>query len=282
MESKPNYKKAAIVTKPHEDVTAYLKQAVALLDKFRVEVVLEEIAARLIGEHSDISREEIGLHADIIILIGGDGTFLSVAQQAVDNQIPVAGFNLGSLGFLTELKKEELEANLRTIFYGTPRMARRKILEIDYKGIQYLALNDVVLGKGNIARIIKMRLEINDSYVAEVSADGLIISTPTGSTAYSLAAGGPIVSPRVNGLIITPICPHSLTFRPLVIPDNARVQVTLINGIESFITVDGQKVMPFEKNDLFRASIYHRSLQMVENSEINYFKVLNEKLNWGL
>jgi NAD+ kinase len=282
MESKTNYKKAGIVVKPHEDVTAYLEKTLDILKKFQVEVVLEEIAARLIGRHSDISREEIGAHADLIILIGGDGTFLSVAKQAVDNQIPVAGFNLGSLGFLTELKKEDLEESLRTIFYGTPRIARRKILAIDYKGVQYLALNDVVLGKGNIARIIKMRLEIDASYVAEVSADGMIISTPTGSTAYSLAAGGPIVSPQVNGLIITPICPHSLTFRPLVIPDSAKVRVTLINGIESFITVDGQTVMPIEKGELFKASIYHQSLQMVENSQFNYFKVLNEKLKWGL
>lgn len=282
MKSKSNYKKAGIVVKPHNEVIPYLGNTIEILRSFQVEVVLEEIAARLIGKSSDIIRESIGTHVDIIILIGGDGTFLSVAKQAVENQVPVAGFNLGSLGFLTELKKENLKTNLRNIFYGQPKISRRKMLEIDYKGKQYTALNDVVVGKGSIARTIKMCLEIDASYVAEISADGLIISTPTGSTAYSLAAGGPIVTPHVNGIVVTPICPHSLTFRPLVIPDNSKVKVTLIYGTESFLTVDGQKVLPLDTGDFFTAGVLDKTLPMVENSKLNYFKLLNEKLNWGL
>lgn len=277
-----NYKKAVIVVKPHDDVIPYLENTIEILKSFQVDVVLEKIAARLIGLNSDVGREEIGPHADIIILIGGDGTFLSVAKQAVENQVPVAGFNLGSLGFLTELKKENLEDNLRNIFYGQPKIGQRKMLKIDYKGEQYTALNDVVAGKGNIARIIKMSLEINASYVAEVGGDGLIISTPTGSTAYSLAAGGPIVIPQVNGLVVTPICAHSLTFRPLVIPGNSVVKVTMIYGTESFLTVDGQTLLPFDTGDSFTASILDKTLRMVENSQLNYFKLLNEKLSWGL
>jgi NAD+ kinase len=282
MKSTANYKKAGIVVKPHNDVIPYLGKAMEIIRSFQVEVVLEETAARLIGKNSDISRENIGTHADIIILIGGDGTFLSVAKQAVENQVPVAGFNLGSLGFLTELKKENLEANLRNIFYGQPKISQRKMLEIDYKGQQYAALNDVVVGKGSIARIIKLCLEIDDYYVAEISGDGLIISTPTGSTAYSLSAGGPIVTPHVKGIVVTPICPHSLTFRPLVIPDDSKVKVTLIYGTESFLTVDGQKVIPLDTGDFFTAGVLEKTLPMVENGHLNYFKLLNEKLNWGL
>jgi NAD+ kinase len=282
MKSTPNYKKAGIIVKPHEEVIPYLGNTIEILRSFQVEVVLEEIAARLIGSNSNISRDKIGANADIIILIGGDGTFLSVAKQSVENQIPVAGFNLGSLGFLTELKKEELEINLKTIFYGQPKISQRKMLEIDYKDRQFNALNDVVVGKGSIARIIKLCLEIDASYVAEIGGDGLIISTPTGSTAYSLAAGGPIVTPHVNGIIVTPICPHSLTFRPLVIPDNSKVKVTLIYGTESFLTVDGQKVLPLDTGDFFTVSVLSKTLQMVENNQLNYFKLLNEKLNWGL
>lgn len=282
MKSTSNYKKAGIVVKPHDEVIPYLETTIEILRSFQVEVVLEEIAARLIGSNSNISRENIGAYADIIILIGGDGTFLSVAKQSVENQIPVAGFNLGSLGFLTELKKEDLETNLKNIFYGQPKISQRKMLGIDYKGKQYIALNDVVVGKGSIARIIKMCLEIDASYVAEIGSDGLIISTPTGSTAYSLAAGGPIVTPHVNGIIVTPICPHSLTFRPLVIPDNSTIKVTLIYGTESFLTVDGQKVMPLDTGDFFTVNVLDKTLQMVENSRLNYFKLLNEKLNWGL
>jgi NAD+ kinase len=282
MKSTLNYKKAGIVVKPHDEVIPYLENTLEILRSFQVEVALEDIAARLIGSNSDISRENIGASADIIILIGGDGTFLSVAGQAVENQVPVAGFNLGSLGFLTELKKENLEVNLRNIFYGQPKISQRKMLGIDYKGKQYTALNDVVVGKGSIARIIKMCLEIDASYVAEVGGDGLIISTPTGSTAYSLAAGGPIVTPHVNGIIVTPICPHSLTFRPLVIPGDSKVKVTLIYGTESFLTVDGQKVIPLDTGDFFTAAVLDKTLPMVENSQLNYFKLLNEKLNWGL
>jgi NAD+ kinase len=282
MKSTANYKKAGIVVKPHNEVIPYLEKAMEIIRSFQVEVVLEETAARLIGKNSDISRENIGTHADIIILIGGDGTFLSVAKQAVENQVPVAGFNLGSLGFLTELKKENLEANLRNIFYGQPKISQRKMLEIDYKGQQYAALNDVVVGKGSIARIIKLCLEIDDYYVAEISGDGLILSTPTGSTAYSLSAGGPIVTPQVKGIVVTPICPHSLTFRPLVIPDNSKVKVTLIYGTESFLTVDGQKLIPLDTGDFFTAGILEKTLPMIENRQLNYFKLLNEKLNWGL
>lgn len=282
MKSTANYKKAGIVVKPYNEVIPYLEKAIEIIRSFRVEVVLEETAARLIGKDTDISRENIGTHADIIILIGGDGTFLSVAKQAVENQVPVAGFNLGSLGFLTELKKESLETSLKDIFFGQPKISQRKMLGIDYKGKQYTALNDVVVGKGSIARIIKICLEIDGFHVAEIGGDGLIISTPTGSTAYSLAAGGPIVTPHVNGIIVTPICPHSLTFRPLVIPDESKIKVTLIYGTESFLTVDGQKVIPLETGDFFSTTILDKTLPMVENSQLNYFKLLNEKLNWGL
>ncbi|MCP5106566.1 MAG: NAD(+)/NADH kinase [bacterium] len=277
------FKKAGIVVKPHQEVELYLKLTIEILKRLNVEVVLEQIAARLIGENSDISREEIASHSDIIILIGGDGTFLSVAKQAVEKQIPVGGFNLGTLGFLTELNKDMLEESLMEIFLDDVKVSERKLLEIDFKGERYIALNDVVASKGNIARIIKLELEIDRHHVVEFGGDGLIISTPTGSTAYSLASGGPIVSPRVNGFIITPICPHSLTFRPLVIPDNAVIKATLVSeNTEVFITVDGQKVLPMVPGDAFEATIYSKKLKMIVAKEMNYFKLLNEKLNWGL
>ncbi|MCP5055047.1 MAG: NAD(+)/NADH kinase [bacterium] len=282
MQSNPKYERAGIVVKPHKGVVKYLQRTIELLKSFDVEVVLESIAAGMMNTHSDVSRESIGSYCDIIILIGGDGTFLSVARQAVNNQIPVAGFNLGSLGFLTEMKKERLEESLEDIFFGNSKISNRKMLEMEFQGEKYIALNDIVVGKGNIARIVKLRLEIDDTYVLKVGADGLIISTPTGSTAYSLASGGPIVSPEVNGLLITPICPHSLTFRPLVIPDKSRVKVTLLSHSPSFITVDGQKVLPISKKESFETGISSQALQMVSSGKTDYFKLLNEKLNWGL
>ncbi len=276
-----NYKRAGLVVKPHQDVVVYLEQTIEILTHYGVEIVLESIAADLIGSKSQMERNQIAAFCDIILLIGGDGTFLSVAPHAVAHQIPVAGFNLGTLGFLTELNKESLAKSLHDIFFGMPKISRRKLLELDYKGEKFLSLNDVVAGKGNIARIIKLRLEIDNSYVSEVSADGMIIATPTGSTAYSLAAGGPIVSPHVNGIIITPISPHSLTFRPLVIPDGSLIKVTLISENPSYITVDGQKVLPMSQGEFFEVRIAVSYLLMVESGEISYYKLLNEKLNWG-
>lgn len=277
------YKKAGIVVKPHKEVILHLKLTVEILKSLNVEVVLEKIAADLLGKTSDISREKIASFVDIIILIGGDGTFLSVATQAVEAEIPVGGFNLGSLGFLTELSKDKLEESLMNIFHGQVEVSERKLLEIGFKGEKYIALNDVVASKGNIARVIKLLLEIDQNHVVEFGGDGLIISTPTGSTAYSLASGGPIVSPEVNGIIITPICPHSLTFRPLVVPDHSVIKVTLKSeNTEVFITVDGQTLIPMATGDEFEVSIYHKKLKMVVARDMNYFKLINEKLHWGL
>ena len=277
------YKKAGIVVKPHRSVISYLKEAIKTLESLKVEVVLENIAANLLNMKSEISREEIAEHSDIIILIGGDGTFLSVAKQAVMNQIPIAGFNLGSLGFLTELDKDLMEKNLIDIFNNEVRISERKLLEIDFKGEKDIALNDIVASKGNIARIIKLSIKIDQSDVTEVSGDGLIISTPTGSTAYSLSAGGPIISPEVNGIVITPICPHSLTFRPFVIPAQSKVRVQLVTTAQKiFITIDGQRLFRMYSGDYFETRVFNKKLKMIESRKMNYFKLIVEKLNWGL
>jgi NAD+ kinase len=279
----PTYKKVGLVVKPHEDVTAYLKKAIDILKNLNVEIFLEKIAAELLGLKSEITREKIAVFADIIILIGGDGTFLSVAKEAAKQGIPVAGFNLGTLGFLTELNKEEMEEKLPAILLGQLKISERKLLQLHFGSEHSVALNDIVVSKGNIARVVTLSLEIDDLHVAEIKADGLIVSTPTGSTAYSLSAGGPIINPEVNGLVVTPICPHSLTFRPFVIPDSSKVKVTLISeSSEVFITIDGQKVIPMASGDYFETTIYGKALKMVVSKNINYFKLLHEKLNWGL
>lgn len=278
-----NYEKVGIVVKPHQEVISYLEKTIDILRDLKVEVILEEIAAELLGIKSEIPREKMAENSDIIVLIGGDGTFLSVAKEAAEADIPVAGFNLGTLGFLTELKKEELEESLGAILQNRMKISQRKLLQLHFGGEKNIALNDVVVSKGNIARVVKLLLEIDDHYVAEIKADGLIVSTPTGSTAYSLAAGGPIINPDVNGIVVTPICPHSLTFRPFVIPDSAKVKVKLISeNSEVFITIDGQKVIPMASGDCFETTIYSKRLKMVVSENINYFRLLNEKLNWGL
>jgi NAD+ kinase len=277
------FKKAAIVAKPHQDVVHYLRKTLAVLDGLAISYLLEKTAAELLHSDEYCLKEDIARQADLIIVLGGDGTFLSIAQQAVEAQVPVAGFNLGTLGFLTEMKKEFLEESLKDIFSGRAKISQRKLLQINFKNQIYTALNDVVINKGTIARIVKLLLKIDGNKVAEVKGDGIIISTPTGSTAYSISAGGPIVSPEVNGIIITPICPHSLTFRPLVVPDDNSITVQLLTPqIDTYVTIDGQAALPFACEDFIEVGVYPKQLLMLVAPEINYFKLLYDKLNWGM
>jgi NAD+ kinase len=277
------FKLAAIVAKPHQDVVHYLRQAIAVLGEHGVGHVLDKTAAQLLQCPEYCEREDVAAQADLIIVLGGDGTFLSIARQAVEAQVPVAGFNLGTLGFLTAMKKESLAEGLGCIFSGQAVVSRRKLLQVDFNERTYTALNDVVINKGTIARIVNLLLTIDGDKVAEMKGDGVILATPTGSTAYSISAGGPIVSPEVNGIVITPICPHSLTFRPLVVPDGAQVTVQLLTPhMDTYVTIDGQTARPFNHGDAIRVSIYPKQLSILVAPGTNYFSLLYEKLNWGL
>jgi NAD+ kinase len=277
------FKKAAIVAKPHQDVVHYLRKTIAVLNECAIGYTLEKTAAQLLQSQEYCSREEIARQADLIIVLGGDGTFLSIARQAVEAQVPVVGFNLGTLGFLTAMKKETLAEDLKHIFSGKAEISRRKLLQIDFNNQIYTALNDLVINKGTIARIVNLLLKIDGDTVAEVKGDGIILSTPTGSTAYSISAGGPIVSPAVNGIIITPICPHSLTFRPLVVPDDVVISVQLLTPhMDTYVTIDGQTALPFNFEDAISVKIYPKQLPMLVAPETNYYKLLYDKLNWGL
>jgi len=277
------FKKAVIVAKPHQDMVLYLQKTIAVLEKFSVAYMLEQTAAKLLQSRTSCTRENVARDTDMIIVLGGDGTFLSIASQAVEAQVPVAGFNLGTLGFLTEMKKESLEESLAAILSGKARTSKRKLLQISFKKQRFTALNDVVINKGAIARIVKLLLKIDDAMVTEVKGDGIIISTPTGSTAYSISAGGPIVSPEVNGIIITPICPHALTFRPLVVRDSSVVTVQLLTPhMDTYVTIDGQTVLPLDFEETITVEAYPKALHMLVAPEINYFKLLSDKLNWGI
>ena len=277
------YKKIGLITKPHEDVKKYLEEAVSAIEEFGATCILEEIAAEMLGRKEKVKRSDVSSLSDLVILIGGDGTFLSVAESAVRAQVPIAGFNLGTLGFLTELKKDKIYSSVKSLVKGEFRISERKLLEVNFKNEISLSLNDVVFSKGDIARIIKLRLDIDQVEVSEIRADGLIVSTPTGSTAYSLSAGGPILAPEVNGVVITPICPHSLTFRPFVIPDSSEIKVTLSSDSDNVvITLDGQKVIPMSFNDEVMIKTGKKKLKMVISDELNYFRLLSEKLKWGI
>jgi NAD+ kinase len=223
---------------------------------------------------------------DVVIVLGGDGTLLHAARLIGANGVPILGINLGSLGFLTEVKLDEMYAAFEGLLSGQYQSEERVLLDVEvvregHAAAHYLALNDAVINKGALARIIELEVSVNSQPVLFTRADGLIISTPTGSTAYSLAAGGPILYPTLAAFIIAPICPHTLTNRPLVIPDRDVMEVCLRRGTDVMLTVDGQVGMPLRQQDCLKLQRAQSTLKLVLPFGSTFFKLLREKLRWG-
>lgn len=274
--------RVGIISKPHEAALPFIRAAVDVCTEEGIPTVLGLEAARLMNLPDGMEREEVVAGSDLIVVIGGDGTFLSIASAAVRHQVPIAGFNMGTLGFLTELVTDSIKLSMKKLLRGEMPVSERKVLRVELEGRDFLALNDVVASKGNIARVISLELQVNREPIARFRADGLIISTPTGSTAYSLSAGGPIVNPEVNALVVTPICAHSLTLRPLVVPDGLILTVARMDGDNPvFVTIDGQHMQPLDAGREFSVRVDKRRLKMIESPKMNYFHLLAEKLNWG-
>ncbi|CAM6054755.1 unnamed protein product [Sphagnum tenellum] len=227
---------------------------------------------------------------DLIVVLGGDGTFLSIARLMKSHSIPVMGINMGQLGFLTEIKKHETIQTLGDIIDGiAPSINERALLEVtlvrkDKVVFQGPVVNDAVISKGAIARIIGIQIWVNDKWVHNIRGDGIIVSTTTGSTAYSLAAGGPIVDPAVPALVITPICPHSLTLRPLVIPDTSIVRMCLNHRPgHVLLTLDGQDAVDMREDDIVTIRRFRmHSLKIVSSPTRDFYSLLREKLKFGI
>lgn len=234
-----------------------------------------------------LKREELPGCADLLIVLGGDGTLLSAARLAVERKVPILPVNLGGLGFLTTVAQDEIYSILEEIFAGKHRVSERVMLESEIVRAgsvirRQIALNDAVLNKSALARIMDLELRVDGEYVTTYKADGLIISTPTGSTAYSLAADGPIVYPTVEAFIVTPICPHTLTNRPLVIPDSATIEVDFKSEDAAvFLTLDGQVGIELVRGDHIRVRKAPNKLLLVRPAKKTYYQILRSKLKWG-
>jgi NAD+ kinase len=246
-----------------------------------------ETASCLSNAGRERSREELASKVDLLIVLGGDGTLLSAARSLGDHPVPILPVNLGGLGFLTSVTLTELYPILEEVLAGRSRVSERTLLETkvlrDGKVVaHHRALNDVVLNKGALARIIELKLHVDGDYVCSYKADGLILSTPTGSTAYSLAAGGPIVYPKVAAFVVTPICPHALTNRPLVIPDSSHVEISFRSGDEPvYLTIDGQVGVELERADKISIAKAAHPLRLVRPARKTYYEILRNKLKWG-
>jgi NAD+ kinase len=255
--------------------------------------VFEQETAALAGITSDevMPRDELPGAVDLIIILGGDGTLLGMATRIAQTgrDIPILGVNFGSLGFLTETRIDELYAVLESVVAGTTVYDDRAMLAADaYRAGEHfdarIVLNDVVFTKAALSRMIELSVSVTAGMVTRVRADGLIVASATGSTAYNLAAGGPIVHPRVDALVITPIAPHTLTNRPIVISGSDIIEVTPhVGGTtdEVFVTYDGQYGYPLQAGDVIRVRRSERVLRLVKAPSRTYFELLREKLKWG-
>ncbi|MBN2245813.1 MAG: NAD(+)/NADH kinase [Candidatus Aminicenantes bacterium] len=277
-------KKVGIVIKPHaQDIEKILKDLIVYFKNKAIICMLEKTASEKLGESGGVQRIPLLDQVDLVIVLGGDGTLLSIAHLAAQKKVPVMGVNLGRLGFLTEVPLDEMFLTLDSYLNGeTGIISPRRMLLSKTDKEEYYCLNDVVINKGALARMIQCKIWINDKEVAVVRSDGLILSTPTGSTAYSLSAGGPIVQPNIPAILIAPICPHTLSFRPMVISQESRVRIQVLTGDEEvYLTIDGQRGQLLHIGESVNIRCSDHELKLISSPKRNYFDLVQEKLGWG-
>lgn len=271
----------------HSEAPRLAQDICSRLQQRGVGFLLEPWLGEVLGSDFVASQEEIPQRANLIIVLGGDGTLISVARQVNDLGIPILGVNLGSLGFLTEITRQELPAMLEAVLAGKYEISDRMMLDVEIQRRgqtvdKHTLLNDVVINKGTLARIIDMETWVDDNYLTTFKADGLIISTPTGSTGYNLAAGGPIIYPGINSLVVTPICPHMLTNRPLIVPSSSvvAIDVSFADDVVYF-TGDGQIGANLEAGDRVEVRQSAARTHLVKSPNRDYYEILRTKLSWG-
>ena len=281
-------KKIGVFCKPKApSATGTLSKLVPWLRERDYQVFLDTATATLINETSSQEKGEISQQADLLIVLGGNGTLLGVARTAHPHDVPILAVNLGSLGFLAEISLDELYPTLEDILAGKFEVENRMLLNAciwrnGRKIEDHNVLNDVVINKGVVARVINLQVLVNGQYMTSYRADGLIIATPTGSTAYSLSAGGPIIHPSMHTLVLSPICPFTLTNRSILIPDQSIIQVKLVAEYDDVrITLDGQEGYDMKAEDILEIQKTKTTLQLIRGPNKNYYQILREKLHWG-
>jgi len=281
-------KKIGVFCKPKApSATDILGRLIPWLRKQNYHIFLDTGTAAIINETSSYEKREISQQADLLIVLGGDGTLLGVARAAHLYNVPILAVNLGSLGFLSEVSIEELYPVLENILAGKFEIENRMLLNASVwrngkKVEDHNVLNDIVINKSVVARVINLQVLVNGQYMTSYRADGLIIATPTGSTAYSLSAGGPIIHPSMHTLVLSPICPLMLTNRSILIPDQSKIQVKLAAEYDDVrITLDGQDGYDMQAEDILEIKKTKTTLQLIRGPNKNYYQILRDKLHWG-
>lgn len=283
-----------IVLKPHQPealkticelVTWLAERGIKLLGGPEVE--RERIEHETGCSVAEVPSDKLAGQVDLMLVLGGDGTMIATARMIGDQEVPVLGVNYGGLGYLAEFRIEELYSALEAILDGNYRLDKRVMLAVELfrKEISLTTnrvLNDVVINKSALARIIEIEAFLNRQFVNSFRADGLIVSTPTGSTAYNLSAGGPVIFPSMNAVVVTPICPFTLSNRPIVVPDSAEIELILKTDHEEVaLTLDGQVGFPLQAGDRVVIQKSRTTFNLIQPSNRNYFDVLRDKLRWG-
>ncbi len=278
----------ALISKPHAERAAGLvPELLTWLERKGIRARMDTVSAQYAGAGGGLDRAEVAEGCQLVIVLGGDGTLLAAARALGGRDVPVLAVNLGGLGFMTALTVGDLYPALEDLLAGGGRISLRRMLHCDLvrRGetvSSYEALNDVVVSKASIARMIDLETHVNTQLVCVYKADGVVVSTPTGSTAYSLSAGGPIVFPLVACLCLTPISPHMLTHRPVILPADStiRIRSRAATG-EAFLTIDGQVGEPLEQDDEVVCRSSDHAIRLVRPPSLRFFDVLREKLKWG-
>jgi len=281
--------KAAIISKPQKpELASILTELIEWLESHGYQPLLDPHSAAYIDSPVSVQRSEMPKQQpNLVIVLGGDGTLLAAARAFAHSPTPILGVNLGSLGFLTEVPLSDLYSSLQSWCDNCASIEVRDMMHIELRRSGKIikhwdALNDIVVSKGAIARMADFSIEIDQQFVGAIRADGIIVATPTGSTAYNLAAAGPIVMPSVNALVVTPICPHLLTLRPIVVPGDATV-IIHIEGVPNltYLTVDGQEAIELELGDEVLCCRSEHSVRLLRPRRNGLFSVLRSKLSWA-
>lgn len=280
--------KLGIIVNVEKDPLAnLLKEFIGILVRNDCDFVINGESAAIMPDgvlpsaHCLVPPEEVVLRSDVVVSLGGDGTLLSVARLVGRSEKAILGVNIGKLGFLTEVELSELETAIHRMRLGKYEIEKRMVLEAEWNSSTAYALNDFVIVKSEAGRVIRITATVDHYFLNTYTADGLIVSTPTGSTAYSLSANGPIVHPRMNAVIINPICPHTLLVRPLVISSEQEVQLTLARDYQAILTADGhdEGELDDQTEVVIRKASHH--VHLVRLGERTYYEVLRSKLHWG-
>lgn len=240
------------------------------------------------GVEVTADEAELVRTAELVLVLGGDGTLIHAASLLQGKPVPILGVNMGKLGFMTEVPQSELYTALEEVLAGTAQVSERMKLRVHLhrngsseRAVDMEVLNDVVLSKGALSRMVELEIRCGGSFVSTLRGDGVIVATPTGSTAYALSAAGPILDPSMRGVVLAPICPHTLTQRPLVVTDDKTVELWIRNDSEVYLTLDGQKGLKLQRGDRIQAKQSPNRVLLVRNPRIDFFGILRAKLRWG-